>query len=88
MRGYIDRDAIDTRGEISPVVQIKATQEILIGFPAPTVLGDDHARHDLQDFAWTYKWPRFELGLAHPTFGGRPGNPREIISPAGHDYGC
>jgi len=68
------------------VVQIKAAQEILIGFPAATVLRHGHAGDDLQDFAWAQHRPGFELCLADATLRGRPGNPRKIISSAGDDH--
>jgi len=86
VRGQINGDAIDTRGKVGAMVEIKATQEILIGFPAATVLRHGDAGDDFQDFAWAEHWPGFELCLAHPTLRGRPGNPREIISSAGDDH--
>jgi hypothetical protein len=46
----IDRDAINKTGKIRTMVQIEATQKILIGFPGATVLGHDHTRHDLEHF--------------------------------------
>ena len=47
----IDRDTINKTGEIRAMVEIEATQKILISFPAATVLRHDHARHDLQHFS-------------------------------------
>src|SRR6266403_3408259 len=38
VRGEIDGDAINPRGEIGTMIQIKTAQEILIGFPTTTVL--------------------------------------------------
>src|SRR5262249_9329536 len=50
MGGYVDRDTINKTGEIRAMVQIKTAQEILIGFPAATVLRHSDARDNLQDF--------------------------------------
>ena len=71
MGGKIDRDAINKTGEIRAMVEIEATQKILIGFPGATVLRHDHARHDLQDFSRAQKGPGFELALANAPLRGR-----------------
>jgi hypothetical protein len=86
MGGEVDGYAIDKTGEIRAMIQIEATQKILIGFPGATVLCHDHTRNDLQNFSWAQERTDFKLGLAHPTFGGRPGNPREIIGPTRYYY--
>ena len=86
MGGEIHGDAIHKAGEIRAMVQIETTQKILIGFPGATVLRHDYPRDDLQNFSWAQERADFELGLAHPTFGGRLCNPREIIGPTRYYY--
>jgi hypothetical protein len=42
--------AVDIGREISAVVEVEATQEILVGLPAPRMLGRDHAGHGFEQF--------------------------------------
>ena len=53
MAGHIDRDAADVGGEISAVIEIEATQEILVGLAVAGMLGNDQPRHHFQRLTWT-----------------------------------
>ena len=48
MRGQIDGDTIHAGGKVGPVVEVHATQKILVGFAIPRVLRDHHAWDELQ----------------------------------------
>ena len=48
MRRLVDRDAIDVGLQIGPVIQVVATQQVLIGFAFTAVQGHDQTRHRLQ----------------------------------------
>ena len=51
MGRHVDGHAVDLDGEIGAVVEVEATQEILVGFALAGVLGDDQAGHDFQRLA-------------------------------------
>ena len=76
----IDRDAIHERRKIRAMIQIKAAQQILIGFPAATVLRRYQAGDDLQDFGRAEDGTGFELGLARLAFRGGSGSIRRGAS--------
>src|SRR5262245_35943032 len=56
---HVDRHAVDRDGEIGAVVEIKATQEILVGLALARVLGHDQAGRRFEEFAR----PRHRLRL-------------------------
>ena len=57
VRAHVDRHAVDEGGEVGAVVQVEAAQEVLVGLAVAAVLGDDHARHEFQDFAGPQRRP-------------------------------
>ena len=48
MTGYINWHAIHKRGKVSAMIQIEATQEILVGLTIATVLGHNQAWYRFQ----------------------------------------
>jgi len=49
MRRHVDRHAVDEGREVRAVIEIEATQEVLVGLAVAAVLRDDHPRHELED---------------------------------------
>ena len=47
---HIDRQSIHGQSDVGAVIQIKAPQENLLGFPSPSVLADEQTRYHSQDF--------------------------------------
>lgn len=51
MGRHIDRDAGNVSREVRPVIEIEATQEILVRLAVTRVLGNDQPGHHLEHFA-------------------------------------
>ena len=51
MGRHVDGHAVDLDGEIGAVIEVEATQKILIGFALAGMLGHDQSRHHLQRLA-------------------------------------
>jgi hypothetical protein len=61
MGAHVDRHVIERDVDIGAVIEIEATQEILVGLALSTVLRGDQSRHDLEHF--TYSSSRLLLDL-------------------------
>ena len=53
MAGHVDGNVVHAHRQIGAVIEIKAAQEILVGFSAARMLGDDHAGNFLHHFGGT-----------------------------------
>jgi ferredoxin len=51
MCGHVHRDIFDADREVRAVVEIEATQEILVGLAVAGVLSDDESRYHLENLA-------------------------------------
>src|SRR5262249_29525135 len=57
----VDRHARDGRGEVGAVVEVEATEIVLIRLALATMLADDEPRYRLEHFARTHHGARREL---------------------------
>ena len=48
---HVDRHTVDRNRQIGTVIQVKATQKILVGFAIPAVLRHHQSRNGLKNFA-------------------------------------
>jgi hypothetical protein len=62
--GHVDGDVVDGDAEVRAVVEVEATQEVLVRFAAAAVLGDDDARHRLQQLTGTEDGPLLQICVA------------------------
>ena len=61
VRREIERHVIEIGGEIRAVVEIETAQEVLVGFPAARMLGNNHARHSFHNFSHAQNRARLKL---------------------------
>ena len=77
VRSHVDRHAGHRGGEIRPMVEVEAAQEVLVGFAVTAVLRDDQAGHSLQQFSRPQQGAILQLGARHVAlvggFSGRRG---------------
>ncbi len=85
VRVHVDGNAIDAGCEVSAVVEIEATQEILVRLAVAAVLGYDEARYRLQQFASAQYRTRFELRARDDALGGRFHRADELVPLRGDD---
>ena len=67
----VDRHVIDVDGHVGAVVEIVATQEVLVGFALATVLRDDQSGGRLQDFARARRGACIHLGSRNGDLAGQ-----------------
>lgn len=65
MGTHVDRHVVDIDRQIGAVIQVVATQEILIGFALAAVLRDDQAGNGLQNFTRPGHRARVQLGAGY-----------------------
>ena len=65
MARQIDRHAVHMHGEIGAVIQIEASEEVLICLAAAAVLRDDHSGDGLQHLCRPQQRPAFQLPLVY-----------------------
>src|SRR5258708_19032895 len=83
----VHRHAGDTDGKIGAMVEVEATQEILVGFAVPAVLGNDDAGNVFEDFTGTQRRTRFDASGRHPALAGGIGCPDTgLIGPEHFDF--
>lgn len=51
MAAQVDGHAVEAGGEVRAVIEVEAAREVLVGFAAAGVLGDDDAGDHFQNFA-------------------------------------
>ena len=59
---HVDRHAVDVDRQVGAVIQVVATQEILVGFTFAAVLRDNQTGNSLQDFTRAGHRTRVQLG--------------------------
>ena len=65
MGGHVHGQAVHRGGEVRAVVEIEATQKILIGLAIARVLRDHEAGYGFQHFAGPQQWPALQHFCAH-----------------------
>ena len=71
MRAHVDRHVIDVDGHVGAVVEIVATQEVLVGFALAAVLRDDQSGGRLEDFARARRGACIHLGSRNGDLAGQ-----------------
>ena len=79
MAGHVDGDLVHAHRQIGAVIEVKAAQEILIGFPAARMLGDDHAGNFLHHFGGTQQGAKRQVGGAYHALVGGLGDAGKIL---------
>ena len=67
VRAHINRHAINRCSKVGAMVEIKATQKILVSFAGPTVLGHHHTRHQFEHTASALQGTKLNLIATHNT---------------------
>ena len=75
MTRHVERDALEEDAEIVPMLRVEATQEDLVAFAAPRVLGDVELGHDRHQVARRLAGVEQEVPVSHRTLGGRRHGP-------------
>jgi len=83
--GHVHRHAVDRRGEVGPVVEVEAAQEILVGFAVAAVLGDDEPRHHFQHLARAQQRTALEFLRGHGALARRIRIADQLLLAAGDD---
>ncbi len=71
MRTHVQGHAIEDCGVVCAVVEVEATQEILISLAATGVLHGNHAGHGFEQFGGFEHRAQQEVSAADRTFAGR-----------------
>ena len=79
MGGHVGRHAHHPGGEVGAVVQVEATQVVLVGLAVAAVLGNDQAGDDFQHLAGAQQRAGGQLFLRHRAFGGAVGVARQAV---------
>ncbi len=69
MGAQIHRHALNRNREIRPVIEVEATQKVLVGFAAARMLRDHHTGNHFEQFSAAQKWSQIELLVADGALG-------------------
>jgi hypothetical protein len=69
MDGKVYWDSIEVRRKVGPMIEVEASQEILVRFTASGMLSNDHTRDGLHDFTRTEKRTFRNLLLSNGSLG-------------------
>jgi hypothetical protein len=84
VRAQIERHAVDIGREVRAMVEVEATQKILIGLAAAGMLDRDHPGNGLEQLGGLEHGPDEQVGARHRAFARRFGRP-EQLRPASED---
>jgi hypothetical protein len=79
VRRHVGGNASDGDGDISAVIEIEATQIVLVCFSFTGVLRNDDARHRLKQFTGPQDRAHFQFSVSHVTFSGRIGLSQKVF---------
>ena len=77
--GQVHRHARDGRAEVGAVIEVEATQEVLVGLAVTGMLRDDQAGHDLQQLAGAQARTVLQLLRGRDTAAGAAGERGGVV---------
>ena len=84
MTALIDGHAVQRQSKVNTVIQINATQKILISFTFTTVLTDDQSWHNFKDLTRTSHHARIDLRLSDSPFIRSIGRTQQTVTRTKH----
>jgi hypothetical protein len=84
VRRQVKRHTVEENREVRAVVEIEATQKILVSFAAAGMLSDDDTGNRLQNFSRTKNRTILDFRRADRSLGGGVGDAEQAILPPLH----
>lgn len=85
VRRPVDRDALEERQEVRPVIEVVPAQEELVRLARTRMLGDDEPGDRLEHLAWPQQRARGQPFSAHIPLAAGVGGSQELLALADHD---